>query len=49
MHPIRPNHVFNSSQTILMATKHQTHEIKPKQVGKRNKTVNPNFPLPGKG
>jgi len=32
-----------------MATKHQTRDLKPKQVGKRNKTINPNFPLPGKG
>jgi len=28
----KPNNIINSSQAIIIATKHQTHEIEPKQA-----------------
>jgi len=31
-----------------MATKHQSHGTKPSKWEKCKKTINPNFPLPGK-
>jgi len=43
MQSIEANNIFNSSQTIIMVTKHQTHGIEPEQPGKLQEIVNPRF------
>jgi len=48
IHPIRPKHAFNSSQIIFNGNQTSTHEAISERVRNRNRTVNPNFPVPGK-